>query len=262
MAAAARGNGNGQGYSGRAPGANAGGVAVSEGEPNDQAHLKRGHGDERVVQPAGPKLSRDVERQAEMSLEKIENMPLSTHTVKGGIFNKELMHEVFMNPGIYLLFGGILIGFISRLQGTHVTEKDDLLFVRLFEGVLCLFLLEMGITAARRLLDLRQAGWRFILFGLLAPNIFATTGILMAHLYATVIGAHFELGTYVLFAVLCGASSYIAVPAVQRLAIPEASPTLPLAASLGLTFSYNVTVGIPVYILISKMVTRQFQIAA
>ena len=52
---------------------------------------------------------------------------------------------------------------------------------------------------------------------------------------------HFELGTYVLFSVLCGAASYIAVPAVQRLAIPEASPTLPLAASLGLTFSYNVT---------------------
>jgi uncharacterized protein len=57
-----------------------------------------------------------------------------------------------------------------------------------------------------------------------------------------------------LFAVLCGAASYIAVPAVQRLAIPEASPTLPLAASLGLTFSYNVTIGIPVYIMISKLV--------
>ena len=67
-------------------------------------------------------------------------------------------------------------------------------------------------------------------------------------------GTPFELGTYVLFAVLCGAASYIAVPAVQRLAIPEASPTLPLAASLGLTFSYNVTIGIPVYIEIAKAV--------
>jgi len=69
-------------------------------------------------------------------------------------------------------------------------------------------------------------------------------------------------GTYVLFAVLCGAASYIAVPAVQRMAIPEASPTLPLAASLGLTFSYNVTIGIPVYILITKLITTTMPVAA
>jgi hypothetical protein len=70
----------------------------------------------------------------------------------------------------------------------------------------------------------------------------------------------FQLGTYVLFAVLCGASSYIAVPAVQRLAIPEASPSLPLAASLGLTFSYNVTVGIPVYLLVAQQLMRAFPV--
>lgn len=60
----------------------------------------------------------------------------------------------------------------------------------------------------------------------------------------------------------CGAASYIAVPAVQRLAIPEASPTLPLAASLGLTFTYNVTIGIPVYIMLAKIVTTQFPVVA
>ncbi len=83
-------------------------------------------------------------------------------------------------------------------------------------------------------------------------------GILVAHTYVRMTGARFELGSYVLFAVLCAAASYIAVPAVQRLAIPEASPTLPLAASLGLTFSYNVTIGIPVYIEISKLLTKAF----
>ena len=61
-----------------------------------------------------------------------------------------------------------------------------------------------------------------------------------------------------LFAVLCGAASYIAVPAVQRLAIPEASPTLPLAASLGLTFSYNVTIGIPIYIEIANALVEHW----
>jgi uncharacterized protein len=179
---------------------------------------------------------------------------------KDRIFTPELLHEVFLNPGLYLLFAGIAIGFISGRQGKKVTEADDLLFVSLFQGLLCLFLLEMGMTASRKLMDLRTAGWRFVAFGLIAPNIFATIGITVAHLYSKVTHHPFELGTYVLFSVLCGAASYIAVPAVQRLAIPEASPTLPLAASLGLTFSYNVTIGIPVYIEISKAVMNAFPV--
>jgi hypothetical protein len=105
--------------------------------------------------------------------------------------------------------------------------------------------------------DLRTAGLPFVLFGLIAPNVFATIGMCLAHGYSLMIGQSFDVGTYVLFGVLCGASSYIAVPAVQRLAIPEASPTLPLAASLGLTFSYNVTIGIPVYIMIAKILLGQ-----
>ncbi len=175
-----------------------------------------------------------------------------------GLLSPKLLHEVFLNPGLYLLFGGIAVGFISGKQGTKVTAADDRFFVSLFEGILCLFLLEMGMTASRKLKDLKSAGIGYILFGLLAPNLFATIGIAVAHLYAIATGTHFELGTYVLFAVLCGAASYIAVPAVQRLAIPEASPSLPLAASLGLTFSYNVTVGIPVYIVIAKVAMRTF----
>jgi len=166
-----------------------------------------------------------------------------------------VLHEVFFNPGLYLLFGGIAVGFISRLQGKQVTDADDPVFLTMFQGVLCLFLLEMGITACTRLRDLSHAGWRFVAFGLIAPNIFATTGIVAAHLYSHAIGQPMTLGTYVLFAVLCGAASYIAVPAVQRMAIPEASPTLPLAASLGLTFSWNVTIGIPIYLEIAKGIT-------
>jgi uncharacterized protein len=208
----------------------------------------------------GDEISRrQVELETEMALEKVEGQ--SSQPVQNVKPTKELLHEVFLNPGIYLLFGGIAIGFISRLQGTAVTDPDDNLFLTLFQGILCLFLLEMGITASKRLPDLAKSGWRFILFALIAPNIFAAFGISVAHLYALALGVQFDLGTYVLFAVLCGAASYIAVPAVQRLAIPEASPTLPLAASLGVTFSYNVTVGIPVYILIAQFITTQFPIA-
>ncbi|GKS68035.1 sodium-dependent bicarbonate transport family permease [Nitrosomonas sp. PY1] len=177
------------------------------------------------------------------------------------VFNKKILHEIFLNPGIFLLFGGIAIGFISRLQGVQVTEANDSFFVVLFQGILCLFLLEMGMTACSQLKDLKLGGSGFIAFGLIAPNVFASIGIMIAHGYSMLLQHPFEVGTYVLFAVLCGAASYIAVPAVQRIAIPESSPTLPLAASLGLTFTYNVTIGIPVYILITKALIASMPIA-
>jgi hypothetical protein len=205
-------------------------------------------------------LSKAEQAEADMALETTEDDEPLPRSKRHAIFSKEMLHEVLLNPGIYLLFAGITIGFFSRLQGSSVTDVDDALFVTLFQGVLCLFLLEMGMTASQKLKDLASGGWQFILYGLLAPNLFATTGILVAHGYSLFLGQPFEIGTYVLFAVLCGAASYIAVPAVQRLAIPEASPTLPLAASLGLTFSYNVTIGIPVYILIAKLITSAMPI--
>jgi len=167
----------------------------------------------------------------------------------------ELLNEVLLNPGICLLVGAIFIGFISGLQGQKVIHDDNAFFVSAFQGALCLFLLEMGMAASRKLKDLRSAGLGFILFGLVAPNVFATLGIVIAHGYAFYTHTEFKQGTYALFAVLCAAASYITVPAVQRLAVPEASPTLPLAAALGLTFSYNATIGIPLYIEIARVAT-------
>lgn len=204
-----------------------------------------------------------LEQELELSMEKLENgepdpRPSRTKAKGAPIFSRELFQEVFLNPGLVLLMGGIIIGLVSGLQGQKVVADDDKFFVMAFQGVLCLFLLEMGMTASRKLKDLRTAGPGFIVFGLVAPNVFATLGILAACSYAALTHTDFKPGTYVLFAVLCGAASYIAVPAVQRLAIPEASPTLPLAASLGLTFSYNVTVGIPLYIEIARMFERWF----
>src|SRR5271157_5532728 len=180
-----------------------------------------------------------LEEERELALEK-RKRPTRYGPRPAGELILKLLHEVFLNPGLFLLFGGILIGYLSGIQGKTVTRDNDNLFVTLFQGVLCLFLLEMGMTASRKLRDLKTAGPGFIAFGLIAPNVFATVGICVAHTFAVLTHTHLELGSYVLFSVLCAAASYIAVPAVQRLAIPEASPTLPLAASLGLTFSYNV----------------------
>jgi uncharacterized protein len=208
---------------------------------------------------------RGVEQELELAMEKLEHpdwepdqSPAIGKAKRMPLFSRELLQEVFLNPGLVLLFGGIMIGLISGLQGQKVVADDDKFFVLAFQGVLCLFLLEMGMTASRKLKDLRSAGPGFIVFALLAPNIFAPLGLIVAHFYASLTHADFKPGTYVLFAVLCGAASYIAVPAVQRLAIPEASPTLPLAASLGLTFSYNVTIGIPLYIEVNRLVSHWF----
>lgn len=212
---------------------------------------------------ARPPQGQSLERQ-EASLEheledwEPEQCPDDAKAKRMPILSRELFQEVFLNPGLVLLMGGIIIGLVSGLQGQKVVADDDKFFVLAFQGVLCLFLLEMGMTASRKLKDLRTAGPGFIVFGLVAPNVFATLGIFVACSYASLTHTDFKTGTYVLFAVLCGAASYIAVPAVQRLAIPEASPTLPLAASLGLTFSYNVTVGIPLYIEIARVFEQWF----
>lgn len=231
-----------RGYSppGGGPGA---AVLPSRDQDLDAENIERGH---------------TAERRLEIALEKRDD----SHSGAPGrrkkappIISRELLGEVFLNPGLALLIGGIVVGLISGLQGAKVVHDDDTFFVSAFQGALCLFLLEMGITAASKLRDLRSAGLGLILFGLVMPNLFATIGIGVAHGYSYLTHTQFKPGTYILFAVLCAAASYIAVPAVQRLAISEASPTLPLAASLGLTFSYNVTIGIPVYIEIARLFT-------
>lgn len=196
-----------------------------------------------------------------------KNVPANLAIKKNGFasaINLKVLHEVFLNPGLFLLFGGIIIGMISghlAIEDPRGIEEINHLFQFIFKGALCLFLLEMGITACEHLRDLKKAGIGFVLFGLIMPTVFAIFGMIVMHLYSLISVHHFQLGSYALFACLCGAASYIAVPAVQRLAIPEASPTLPLAASLGLTFTWNVTMGIPIYIEIAKLITNGFPVS-
>jgi uncharacterized protein len=235
-------------------------------EPGYTPLVKAGAGPSVAVAGAGgenldSQYERGVEQEFELSMEKREHPDWEPEQIQARqsgqvhTFSRALLREVFFNPGLGLLVGGIVIGFISELQGAKVVQQNNTFFVSAFQGALCLFLLEMGMTASRKLRDLRSAGIRFIIFALLIPNVFAAIGIGVAHTYAHLTHSDFKPGTYILFAVLCASASYITVPAVQRLAIPEASPTLPLAASLGLTFSYNVTIGIPVYIEIARLLS-------
>lgn len=215
-----------------------------------------GDGDHAQEAPGHPEAL-EVER--EMALEN-RSRPTVYGPPPRRVFCPKILHEVFLNPDIYRLFIGIANGFISRRRGEKVRGMDAPLLLALFQGLLCLFLLEVGMTASRKLRDLKSAGWRFVAFGLIAPGLISTIGIAVALGYSHLVGRHFELGTNVPFAVLCGSASYIAVPAIQQLATPEASPALPLAASLGLTFSYNVTNGIPVYNEVAKVAMKTWPV--
>jgi len=151
---------------------------------------------------------------------------------------RSMLHEALSNGAILLLLGSLCIGFLSGEQGWTMMKplvKDP------FQAILCLFLLDMGIVAARRVADLRRSGMFLIGFSLLAPLVQAGLGIIAA----AVLGL--SKGDALLMAVLFGSASYIAVPAALRLVLPKANPSLYVPMSLGLTFPFNIAIGIPLY---------------
>ncbi len=147
-------------------------------------------------------------------------------------------HEVFLGKGIVLLLGGLLIGWIAGPEGlTPITP----LFFDMFKGVLALFLLEMGILTASQVGSLRKYGLFLLAFGVVMPLFSGVVGALLG----AILGL--SVGGAAMLSVLAASASYIAVPAAMRISVPEANPTLSLAASLGVTFPFNVLVGIPIY---------------
>jgi hypothetical protein len=149
-----------------------------------------------------------------------------------------LGREVMLGKSIVLLLGGLAIGWIAGPQGLKPIGG---LFFDLFKGVLALFLLEMGLVAASRVRELARGGFFLATFAVAMPLASACIGLAAAK----VIGL--SLGGAVLLATLAASASYIAAPAALRIAVPEANPTLSIAASLGITFPFNLTIGIPLY---------------
>ncbi len=153
--------------------------------------------------------------------------------------------ECLTGKSVLLLLGGIAIGLLSGESGYQAVEP---FLVAPFTGVLMLFLLEMGLVAGRRLKDFRQAGLQVGLFAVIAPNILAILGI------ATSAAAGLPFTVCFIMGVLAGSGSYIAAPAAVRANLPEANPGFYMTASLGITFPYNLTVGIPLYYLITGLI--------
>ncbi len=153
--------------------------------------------------------------------------------------SRELVHDAFTNGSVVLLLGSMLIGAIAQPAGLN---KILPFYETMFMGVLSLFLLDMGMEASRRIGDFGKVGPSLLVFGIAMPLLGGAIGLAVGH---WVLG--FGVGGTLLVAVLAASASYIAVPPAMRLAIPEASPALFLTLSLGVTFPFNIVLGIPLY---------------
>jgi hypothetical protein len=148
------------------------------------------------------------------------------------------IHEALFNGSVLLLLGSMLIGYVTGQIG----EEELKPFVGdIFKGMLCFYMLDMGIVAGGRMNALKNSGVFLSLFALLYPIIGAILGILVAAILG--IGK----GDALLFTILLSSASYIAVPAAMRLAVPQANMSILLPMALGITFTFNVTMGIPIY---------------
>ncbi len=157
---------------------------------------------------------------------------------------RQLLHEVFFNQGMILMVGGLLIGYVAG-ERTHTITP---FFFDLFNGVLALFLLEMGMVAASRVREIGQVGSFMLAFGVAMPLVGGFLGSLLG------LGMGLSTGGAILVAVLGASASYIAVPAAMRVVLPQANHSLSISASLGITFPFNVLVGIPLYIVLTQWI--------
>ena len=152
--------------------------------------------------------------------------------------DKKLCFDIFTNGAILLLLGSFIVGVIT---GSHGMNQVEGFLVLPFHGILCLFLLDMGLIVAKNLHSLKKFTFPLFLFGLYMPLIGAFIGLIISKLIGL------NVGTGTLFMVMCGSASYIAVPAAIRLSLPEANPSIYLPMSLGITFPFNILFGIPIY---------------
>lgn len=159
------------------------------------------------------------------------------------LLNREVLRESIFGKSIILLVGSLFIGLFL---GERAVSTVKPLFIDLYSSILILFLLNMGLVAGKRLPEVKKHGLSLLMFGMLTPLLFGTLGIFVGDLVGL------SLGGTTLMGVLAGSASYIAAPAALKTSVPEANPSIYLGLSLGVTFPFNLVIGIPVYYEIAK----------
>lgn len=148
----------------------------------------------------------------------------------------KLWREVLLNGSVVLLLGSFVVGLVI---GKEKFEPIAPVFVTGFSGLLCLFMLDMGLIAMRRLRESRALSWRLIAIGIMLPIVNGCIGLGISLLLGL------DAGTAAAFMMLAASASYIAVPAAIRLALPDADPGIYLSMSLAISFPFNILVGVP-----------------
>jgi hypothetical protein len=158
-----------------------------------------------------------------------------------------LAHDVLFGKSVLLLMGGLIIGAVAGEAGTAPIKA---VFIDPFKGVLALFLLELGLVAGGRLAGVRRFGPAVLVIGLAAPPLLALAGA------ATGWALGLSTGGVALLATLAASASYIAAPTAMRIAVPQANAALSITAALGITFPFNIVIGIPMYIELARWLER------
>ena len=162
---------------------------------------------------------------------------------------RSILHESFLNGSVYLLLTSLVIGFLTSYTNPLAIQKMYPFTHSLFYGVECFFLLDMGMVAAQRIPSLKKAGSFLIAFAILMPIFNAFIGVFIAR------SLSLGPGNALLFVVLCASASYLAVPAAMRMTVPEARSSYYISTTLGLTFPFNIVLGIPLYMsLVNKVI--------
>ncbi len=157
---------------------------------------------------------------------------------KGYFVENGILHEVILNHAVFLILGSLLIGYAT----SQTAATMDLFTHGIFKGMLSIFTLDMGLLAGNRIREFKQDVWFLTIFAIVIPLINAILAIIIAY------GFNFSLGNAFLFTVLCASASYIAVPAALRLSLPQANPGIYIPMALGITFPFNIIIGLPLYL--------------
>jgi len=157
----------------------------------------------------------------------------------------KILHESFTDGAQLLLLGSMVVGLVSGDAGQKLMAPFS---IDLFKGMLAFFLLDMGLMAARNIKGLRGKPPITLLYAIASPLSHALIALALCKLIGL------PLGNTILLMVLASSASYIAVPAVLRHALPEVNPALYMGMSLGITFPFNIILGIPLYAMIAKLV--------
>ncbi len=158
-----------------------------------------------------------------------------------------LAHEVLFGKSVLLLLGGLAIGAVAGDAGVAPIAA---VFLDPFKGVLALFLLELGLVAGGRLAEVRRFGAVVLVVGIGVPPVLALAGAATGWLLGL------SAGGIALLATLAASASYIAAPTAMRIAVPQANAALSITAALGVTFPFNIVVGIPLYIALAQAIAH------